>query len=75
MDVDRFANALSVDFIGYGFPQFSDFQIDRDKYGASSADEYVSNSIPSFFNCPISIEKNLSPIFGRDQFPPEYVIT
>lgn len=69
MDVDRFANALSVDFIGYGFPQFSDFQIDRDKYGASSADEYVSNSIPSFFNCPISIEKKLVPHFWTGPIP------
>ena len=49
--ISDIANALTVDYRGHGFPQFTDQYLDRDIYGSVNVDEYVSKAF-SFSSSP-----------------------
>ncbi len=48
--IESFANALSIDFRGHGFPQFTDYELDKNMYGSENLDEYISKGLPSYSN-------------------------
>lgn len=45
--VQDYAEAFSVDFIGYGYPEFSDIKLDT-SFHAKNADEYISKALPMY---------------------------
>lgn len=59
---------LLTDYHGYGFPQFSHDFIDKDQYGSSSIDEYLSKAFPSHCepSCSIGSRK---PHFWTGKIP------
>lgn len=55
-DVDPIVDMLSIDFRGFGFPQFTDIELDRAVFGSINADEYISKALPSFSNPSLSLD-------------------
>ena len=49
--ISDIARAFTIDFRGYGFPQFTDQYLDKDIYGSVNVDEYVSKAF-SFLSFP-----------------------
>lgn len=48
-DIIELSRLMAIDFHGYGFPQFSDWKLDKEHYGSSNLDEYISDALPSYF--------------------------
>lgn len=63
---------LSVDFYGYGHPQFTEDYIDRDTFGSSSVDEYLSKAFPALSPSTYTI-KNDKPTFWEGEIPEEVI--
>lgn len=59
---------LLIDFHGYGFPQFTDKQIDFSIYGASNIDEYLSKAYPPTVTPKYQVG-NHTPLFWRGNIP------
>ena len=63
-EIKSLVDALSIDFRGHGFPQFSKILLSHEKYGSYTADEYISYAFPSHNPIPYSID-HLKPIFWK----------
>jgi len=66
------AQALSVDFHGFGFPMFAAYSLNKAQFGSNNADEYIYKGLPSFVNSEES--KTLTsktPHFWIGKLPPE----
>ena len=61
---------LSIDFKGYGFPQFNRFFMNVEKWGAQSLDEYISKAFPSK-NTSDTIISNEIPKFWQGELAKE----
>lgn len=68
-DMDILVRALAIDYRGYGFPQFTDCELDFEQYGAHNVDEYISNAMPSYLNPHFQIESGLTPHFWTGSIP------
>lgn len=48
--IESVAQALGVDFRGYGFPRFTEYKLDKRVCGSENLDEYISKGLPSYSN-------------------------
>ncbi len=68
--VIKTANALNVDFRGFGHVQFAGLKLDA-QYGSRNADEYISKAIPMCSNKVIDLS-NKKPVFWQgESLPPQ----
>lgn len=67
-DVDSIVDKLSIDFRGFGFPQFTDIELDRAVFASINADEYISKALPSFSNPSLSLDGKV-PHFWTGKIP------
>lgn len=66
--VDLIVDSLSVDFRGYGFPQFSNHPLDKSVFGSLSIDEYLSKAVPSYTHKELELG-NSPPLFWTGEIP------
>jgi hypothetical protein len=67
-EITRIINGFYKDFNGFGFPEFSKILIDREKYGASNIDEYISYAFPSYCDMDVDLS-NCKPYMWEGNVP------
>lgn len=66
-DVSKIVKSFSIDFGGYGFPEYTDFLL-SESYGAKNADQYISKALPMYSNPEFSLNGK-TPVFLQGPFP------
>ena len=67
----EYTDLWSIDFKGYGFPQFNKDLILFEEYGAHCVDEYLYKAMPSAFGKPENEVIKDAPIFWKGGIPTE----
>ncbi len=66
--IPKLLEELKIDFHGYGFPQFNEMKISKEKYGSESVDEYISKAFP-VCSPEARIEYITTPVFWKGDMP------
>jgi len=70
-EILAYANALKIDYNGYGYVQYANIELTED-FGAKNADEYISKGLPMHSDKEISLEGK-EPRFWKGSIIPEEV--
>lgn len=68
-DIIAWKNALRVDFVGYGYPQYTDIKLES-RFGSCNADEYMAKALPMYSTLEFKFEDK-KPIFWSGEIPTE----
>lgn len=66
--IQNWKNYLSIDFNGYGFPQYSGIALDK-SFGSHNADEYISKALPMHCEATTDLSGKMPHFWKGSQIP------
>lgn len=66
-DIIAWGKALGIDFVGYGYPQYTDIKLES-TFDAFNADEYIAKALPMYSNIEVKLEGK-KPVFWSGGIP------
>lgn len=66
--IQNWKNYLSIDFNGYGFPQYSSIALDK-SFGSHNADEYISKALPMHCEATTDLSGKMPHFWNGSQIP------
>lgn len=66
--IQNWKNYLSIDFNGYGFPQYSSIALDK-SFGSHNADEYISKALPMHCEATTDLSGKMPHFWKGSQIP------
>ena len=67
--MEQIVSDFRIDYRGYGFPQFTEHKLDKNRFGSRNADEYIYKALPS--SRGKTITDKVIPHFWEGKIPKE----